>query len=296
MTRRRWYLVLLLALSSAGLITEAEESREKGARLNLFVSILPQVYFVERVGGDLVDVEVLVGPGQSPATLDLTPRKVARLSQADTYFRIGVPFEQRLVDKIIAGFPDLPVIDTRRGIELRVMADDHHDHHHHGTDPHIWLDPQLVKIQAATICDQLCRLDSAHALIYRGNLAAFEADLDSIDAEIARLLAPWRDSRFYVFHPSYGYFADAYGLQQVAVEQAGKEPGGRQLTALVEQARQDSVKIIFVQAQFSSSGAEAIATAIGGQVVLLDPLAQDYLNNLRDMAHKISQGLTGRAG
>jgi len=257
-------------------------------RLSLFVSILPQAYFVERVGGSHIEVEVLVGPGQSPATFELTPQQMTKLTQADAYFRIGLPFEKQLVGKIRAALSDLRVVDTRRGIKLRTME---HEHHNDGSDPHIWLDPKLVKVQAATVCEELCRLDPVNVEAYKKNLETFKADLDEVDARITRALEPLKGRKFYVFHPSYGYFGDAYGLTQVAVEVEGKEPSARQLATLIDQAKEDSVKVIFVQPQFSAKSAEAVAEAIGGVIVPIDPLARDYLRNLEDIAEKIARGL-----
>jgi len=257
-------------------------------RLSLFVSILPQAYFVERVGGSHVEVEVLVGPGQSPATFELTPKQMAKLTQADAYFRIGLPFEKRLVGKIQTALSDLRVVDTRQGIQLRTME---HEHHNDGSDPHLWLDPMLVKVQAATVCEELCRLDPVNVDAYKKNLKAFKADLDEVDAKITQALEQLKGRKFYVFHPSYGYFGDAYGLTQVAVEVEGKEPSARRLAALIDQAKEDSVKVIFVQPQFSAKSAKAVAEAIGGVIVPIDPLARDYLKNLEDIAEKIARGL-----
>jgi zinc transport system substrate-binding protein len=287
--RLLWKGVLFLSTAVCLLCFDSLYGVEKEkVRLSLFVSILPQAYFVERVGGSHVEVEVLVGPGQSPATFELTPKQMAELAQADAYFRIGLPFEKQLVGKIRTALSDLRVVDTRRGIQLRSME---YEHHNDGSDPHIWLDPKLVKIQATTVCEELCRLDSVNATEYKENLKAFKADLDEVDAKITQALEPLKGRKFYVFHPSYGYFGDAYGLTQVAVEVEGKEPGARWLAALIDQAKKDSVKVIFVQPQFSDKSAETVAEAIGGVVVPIDPLARDYLKNLKDIAEKIARGL-----
>jgi zinc transport system substrate-binding protein len=265
-------------------------------KIQAFVSILPQAYFVERVGGESVKVTVLVGPGQSPATYEPTPHDISHLSDADVYFKIGVPFEVRLLDKATKLIPDLNVVDTRSGIILRQMEeiDHHHDHDHEGGhDPHIWLDPQLVKIQAATICNELKRINPQNTDSYDKNLQLFHEELDSLDIDIAQLMEQFANMRFYTFHPSFGYFADRYGLVQVAVEVAGKEPGARQLAKLIEQARQDSIGAIFVQAQFTTSTADAIAREIGVEVVTLDPLTYDYLSGVREMAEKIAKSVSG---
>ncbi|MFC1475935.1 metal ABC transporter solute-binding protein, Zn/Mn family [Candidatus Zixiibacteriota bacterium] len=267
------------------------------AKMKAFVSIMPQAYFVERVGGFAVEVEVLVAPGQSPATFEPTPKQMAALSGADIYFRIGMPFEDQLLRGIAAINEGLPVIDTRRGIKLRPMdeestAGDEHGHEHHGRyDPHIWLNPGLVKIQARNIVAGLIELDPAGKTAYEKNLQEFQADLAELDSTIAEILAPLRGREVFVFHPSYGYFAEAYGLKQVAVETGGKEPGARQLADLIARAKKDSVRVVFVQPQFSQKSAQTIAEAIGGAVVPLDPLARDYLENLRRMARAIERAL-----
>lgn len=277
--------------------------------LRVFVSILPQAYFVERIGGARVAVDVLVGPGQSPETYAPTPRQVGALERANVYFAIGVPFERRLLAKLTGGLRDLNVVETQAGIPLRTMktAHTHHDDHEHadgddahapgvevpvGTqDPHIWLDPRLVKVMATAICQELCRLDPEAAETFRRNLAAFHADLDAVDARIRALLAPLKGREFLVYHPAYGYFGDSYGLEQVPVEIEGKEASPRQLTMLIEKAKTTGARVIFVQPQFSTRSAEALAREIGGAVIPLDPLARDYLGNLETMAAALARGL-----
>lgn len=282
------FLLMTAGLSGCG------NKPPEGGRLRVFVSILPQAFIVDQIAGGAVDVSVLVGPGQSPAFFEPSPQQMAELERADIYLRIGVPFESQLVDKIARLWPELGVVDTRRGIDL-VEADHHHGGgHDHGNepDPHIWMDPGLVKIQAATVGEALIRLDSARADMYRSNLAAFTARLDSLDRELAGMLAPYRGERLYVFHPAFGYFARAYGLVQVPIEIEGKEPGSRRLAEFIERARAERVKIIFVQKQFSTRSAETIARAIGGTVVTIDPLAYDYSINLRTMAEDLLRALS----
>jgi zinc transport system substrate-binding protein len=293
--------------------------KETPTKLKAFVSILPQKYFTERIGGDLVDVSVLVGPGRSPATYEPTPRQMAELSKARVFFRIGVPFENSLIPKIASMFKDLTMVDTRKGITLRQMDSNHPDEpheadkqhgkegprdnqhragdkdHHHGAgapDPHMWLDPVLVKIQAKTICDALIELDPKNAGTYEKNLKSFEEDLDRVHARVMKALAPVKGKKLFVFHPAYGYFADRYGLKQVAVETGGKEPSARQLASLIDRAKQADAKVIFLQPQFDRRTAETIAKSIGGAVVSLDPLGVDYIKNLEQMASRIESALS----
>ncbi len=281
----------LLVLSLATLLSCAGSGeRTAGGKLRVFVSIEPQAFFVQKVGDGHVEVEVLVRPGQSPATYAPTPQQVVRLSQADVYFRIGVPFEGALLSKLAGTAERLRIVDTRRGIELRRLGGDPNG----PLDPHVWMSPRLVKVQARTICDELCRLDPAHADQFRENLAAFLTALDALDARIAKALAPLRGEAVLVFHPAYGYFTDAYGLRQVAVEAGGKAPGAKRLVQLIEWAKREGVKVVFVQPQFSERTARAVAEAIGAVVIALDPLARDYLANMERIARAVERALGRR--
>ena len=279
-----------------------------GVNLSVFVSIAPQAYFVERIGGDRVDVHVLVQPGHSPATYEPTPRQMSKLATARLFFRIGVPFENAFLPKIQGSLDSLLVVDTRAGVPLRIMQSvssedgpprgehihpgngtdvNHVSHAHEGADPHIWLSPSLVKIQAHTIAGALIKLDRGGQEFYEQNLAAFIHELDSLDTTLKEILGPIRGKSLLVFHPSWGYFADSYGLNQVPIEVEGKRPSGRQLARIIGLAETEDIRVIFVQPQFSASSAEAIANAIGGKVVAIDPLSGNYVDNLLNVAKTI---------
>lgn len=265
------------------------------APIGVFVSILPQKYFVQRVGGDRVSVSVMVGPGRSPATYEPTPRQLSRLAAARLYFRIGVAFETVWMERIGAANPDMKIIDTRRGIRLRdvdTAAPENADAADGGIkDPHVWTDPMLVKIMAAHIRDALIEADPGHRQDYANNYIGFAADLDRLDRQLRELFLGVSSRSFMVFHPSWGYFADAYGLKQIPIESAGKEPGPRTLSALIDRGRKAHVKVIFVQRQFSQRTADTVAQALGARVVMVDPLAEDYMDNLRHVARSFAETL-----
>jgi zinc transport system substrate-binding protein len=263
----------------------------------VFVSILPQKYFLEQVGGRHVRVSVMVGPGQSPATYEPTPRQLMALGEARAYFRIGVPFEAAWMGRIAAANPGMAIIDTRRGIRLRAMDRPHgrgDARRSQGLeDPHIWTSPSLVEIQARTIRDALIDLDPGHRADYEHNWQRFAAELKALDAYIRERLRDVKDRNFMVFHPSWGYFAHAYGLRQIPIETEGKTPGARGLARLIEQARAMHIKVIFVQTQYSRRTAQAIAEAIGARVVAVDPLAEDYVQNLKHVTDVFAEAMSG---
>jgi zinc transport system substrate-binding protein len=259
----------------------------EAAAIRAFVTILPQVTFVEAVGGERVHAQALVRPGQSPHAYDPTPRQMARLAEADLYFLIGVPFEEILRERIQSVSPDMKMVDTGRGIHLRTMEESHQEHaeHDHGRkDPHVWLDPNNVMTMARSIADALVELDPEHEAEYRRNLEQFIRELEELDEQIQRRCRNLEKRQFMVYHPAFGYFADAYGLEQIPIEIEGKSPSASDLAELIETARRLDIRAIFVQKQFSSEAAEAVAEEIGGQVVRVDPLARDYMANMRTMA------------
>lgn len=267
-----------------------------GEKIPVFVSILPQKYFVERVGGALVEVSVLVEPGRSPETYEPTPQQMAALSRATLFFRIGAPFEQAWMERVQRANPILRIVDNRNGIALRELEsnsdseDADHDHRHtQGKDPHIWTSPPLVKQIAVQIRDTLIGSAPEHHHAFEKNYAAFAAELDNLDQEIRDRLATLQNRRFMVFHPAWGYFADTYGLRQIPIEAAGKSPGPRTLAHLIEGGRSEGVRVIFVQPQYSERAARAVAQAIDGRVEAIDPLAYDFPANLRRVANLIAE-------
>ena len=264
-------------------------------RIPVFVSIAPQGYFVQQIGKDLVDVHVLVEPGADPHTYEPKPQQMVALSKAELYFTIGIEFETAKLPKITAVNPRMQVVHTDHGIMKLPMAnhDDHgtkgehgEDHHQGGLDPHIWLSPPLVILQARSILTALQAVDPAHRLTYEANYRAFILDLVDLDAQLRAIFDGLRGSPFMVFHPSWGTFAHTYGLNQVPIEIEGKSPKPAQLKELIERARSNRIKIIFVQPQFSAKSAEQLSKAIGGRVAVVDPLAQDWANNMRQVAEE----------
>ena len=291
---------------------------------SVFVTITPQKYFVDKISGGKATVSVMVEPGANPHAYEPKPRQMAALSKASVYFTIGDSFDQTWLERIVSANPGITVVHTAAGIEKIPMVDGHaeeahahegeahghkdaahkHDNKHgysgkdhghdHGTlDPHIWLDPSLVKIQAAHIRDGLSKVDPDNAEEYATNAAAFMQELDQLDFELRTILSVLPEDRrtFLVFHPSWGYFAKAYGLKQASIEVEGKEPSPRDMARIIAMGKETGAKVVFVQPQFSEKSASVIARQIGAQVVRLDPLAADWSENLRKAAHAFVEAL-----
>lgn len=298
----------------------AASSPLMAAPQTVFVSILPQKTFLEEIAGDSLAIEVMVQPGASPATYEPKPSQMRKLAHSAAYFAIGVPFENAWLNKIAGVNPDMQIIHTEAGIEKTAMAthrhgneghdEDHHDHeahhahddehgneaeeHHHDDgvpDPHIWLSPVLVKKQADNILAGLKSLYPDQAALFEANHRRFIDKIDDLDTRLQSVLSDVQGGEFMVFHPSWGYFARRYGLEQIAIEVEGKSPKPSQLQELIEHARERGIKIIFAQQQFSTKKARTIARAIGGEVLLVDPLAPDWFANMNRIAIALSKAV-----
>lgn len=258
---------------------------EKNDKMQVFVSILPMAYFVEQIGGERVNVQVLVGPGQSPETFEPTSKQLVQLARSRAFFTIGVPFEAAILTRIRNNFDDVKIINTSTGIKLEQSTG------HHEIDPHIWLDPNFAVKIAGNVCIGLAQMDPDNKNEYETSAAALIKALKAIEGEIRGMLAPFAGRIFYVFHPAYGYFANAYGLVQVSIEEGGTVPGSKHLAELIDQAKAQKIRAIFIQPQHSNSSAKTIADEIGADIIVLDPLSRDYLTNLKEIALRIKEAI-----
>ncbi len=275
-----------------------EETPATGNHLSIAVSILPQKYFVQKIAGDSINVTVIVPEGASPATYEPSPSDMRNLSNVQVWFTIGVAFETPWLPRFTGSNPDLVIRSTIDNIE-RLPVDRYSATGYETSsesipgsgsspDPHVWLSPELVRSQAAVIADELCLLDSPGTGRYMANLESFNLEIDSLQQSIHTLLDSSSIRSFMVFHPAWGYFADEFNLVQIPVETAGSEPSPREMSLLVNYAKENNILAIFVSPQFSTSSAEAIASEINAEVVYIDPLALDWSSNLYHVAEYLS--------
>jgi zinc transport system substrate-binding protein len=296
-----WFELMFLVLAPTALAA---------GKISIFVSIPPQKYHVEKIGGELVAVSVMAEPGADPHIFDPKPQQMVSLSKADIYFAIGIGFEKAWLKKIKAVNPKMQIVHTDRGIQkIPMTADQRHGdkarnhtetlpgfgqgraantgkkYHPGSLDPHVWLSPPLVMIQARHILNALVSIDPAHRAVYAASYRDFLVELVDLDLELINIFSKrGKRHQFIVFHPAWGYFAHAYGLEQIPIEFEGKDPKPAQLIALIDYAKNHGIKVIFVQPQFSTKSAQIVAQEIGGQVVLADPLALDWADNIRRQA------------
>jgi len=267
-------LVLLMALAACG--GEKYEAPPADADVNVAVSILPQRYFVKKVGGDHVSVLVMAGPGVNPLVYEPPEGQFKALKDRDLYFLMGIPPENAWLTQIAELAPDIQLVDISQGIPKA------------GDDPHIWLSPRLVKTQAQTIAQALIEVDPAHEADYRANLDAFTAELDKLDADIQRVMDAnqARGKTFIVTHPAWGYFASAYGLNMVAIPENASDA---QLQDLAFMADGKDIDIVFYQRGFDEKSPEKLAVLIHGRPMPLEPLNPSWEPNLRSVSMMLAK-------
>jgi zinc transport system substrate-binding protein len=280
-------MMLFLFFVNYGTLFAAQESSGKPYVL---VSVAPHKFFVEKIAGDTITVELMVPAGASSHTFEPTPKQMLNASHADIWFQIGEGFEPRASNALRSHNPGMQLVDLRKGLNLIYDSDCSKGHCHHCAehqdcvDPHFWLSARQAKIQAKTIAEALSQRYPQHAAVYAENLKRFTQQLDALDTEITTLLAPLKNRTIMVSHPAYAYFCRDYNLQQLSIEFEGKDPSPQQLTKILTQARKENIKTIFIQMQYNNKGARLIANEIGAKVVTLDPYAEQYIETMRDIA------------
>ena len=284
--RRVVHRIGILLLALGGVACGAVGPSDTPQQLRIAASIPPHAWLVERIGGDAVEAVAVLGPGESPATLQPSDVQVSRVLSSRVFFSAGVPFEAGSWLDALAGH--LEIVALHEGAADRVMGDHSHsadgpDAHGHppAADPHAWLSPSRFAEQGRVVAETLIRVDPDHTDVYAVNLRELAKELEELDRWIRTTLAPHHGRAFVVFHPSWGYFADDYGLRQLAIEIDGKEPSDHEITRLRQETAALDITVVFVQPQIAGRSAHAVAGALGADIATLDPLAADVPVNLR---------------
>ena len=259
------------------------------AKTNICVSIPPQAFFVQKIAGDLAKVTILIPPGASPAAYTPKPSQLKAIKNASIYFTIGVPFEKNWLERFKSINPSLHIVDMTQEIQKKPLHNplenhQHEEHHHGSLDPHVWLSPALSLKLAETVTETLSNKDPKHAALYKENYLHFKKEVTNLQDKIKSKLQNLRQKEFIVFHPSFGYFADSFGLKQIAIEKEGKEPSLKYIRRVIDFAKAHHIKTIFVEPQFSQKSARYIAEQISGEVRSIDPLSQEWDKNLLEIA------------
>jgi zinc transport system substrate-binding protein len=258
----------------------------------VIVSVAPYKLFVEKIAGSTVQVYLMVPAGASSHTYEPSPRQMVTASEADIWFRIGEPFEERAVQALKSHRPNLVFVNLQQGVDLIKSS---HEHGRKGCCPgsvdlHFWLSARQAQIQGQTIAEALIKAYPQNAELYRKNLAIFQQELKELDGQIQTILAPLKNRSIFVSHPAYAYYCRDYNLQQYSIEVEGKDPTPQQMTKLLNFARQFQVRTIFIQMQYNNKAAKLVAETVGAKLVVLDPYSEQYFTSMLEIAHAFANG------
>jgi len=306
----------MLAATTAILMSGCGGSSEplNPGKITAFVSVPPQAKLVRAIGGEHVVVEVLAGPGKDPHDFSPSSKQTMSLGRAEVWFTTRMPFEKRMTKKVQSNAKRLLIVDTTEGQPLHPASQnqaghtesaedshadhDHghdHEHHHHdhsAGDPHLWLSPPLLKLQAQKIANTLTAIAPEQSTVFEENLKSIQTEIEGVHSDLEKSLAPHRGATFLAYHGAFGWFAEAYGLNQEIIEYGGRSPETKRLRSTIEKAKAKGIKVVFTQPQFDRRSAEAVAEGLDGKVIEIDPLAEDLFVNLRKIGEQLVADLS----
>ena len=298
-------LMMIVCLSACG--TKGENQLKEDSKIDIAVSIVPQETFVKAVGGDLVHIVTMIPQGYSPANYAPTPKQMAEFSESEIYFSIGVAAEEsNILGRVDELNSDIKIVSMNEKVKEvfpeRIMEEDvnheddedehdEHQHEHSGRDPHIWLSPKRVKVMIECIKDELIEISPNNKAIFEINASKYITELDKVDKEIKELLKDKEIKSFIIYHPSFGYFAEEYGLNMIAIEEGGKKATAKSIEKVISKAKSENIKVIFYQDEFDSGQAEIVANEIDGITVNVSALDGEYIKNLKNIALKFKEAL-----
>lgn len=294
-------IVTIIVIITIGLVSLHQSSDLNYVeKPRVVVTILPQEEFIEKIAGDKVSITTMVPPGASPHTYEPRPSQMKEITEAEMYAKVGsgLDFELVWMPKIIETNPNMLIIDSSKGIKLiETIADNENGEHetnereHARKDPHFWLSPKNVIIMVENLYEGLVKIDPDNKRFYTENKDAYIESLKELDSTIMQTFSGLKTKKFMVYHDSWDYLAYDYGLEQIPIQKEGKEPTPEGIANLIDQARENNITIIFASPEFEIQTAKTIAEEIDGSVILISPLAKDYIENLKRMSDEISKSL-----
>lgn len=274
-------LVIIIVISMLFISFKKENGDSKDI---VSVAIVPEIEFVRAVAGDDFEIVTMVPPGASPENYEPTPLEKEKFEKSKVYFSMGVPTEENNILPSLSENTRLIKLDE----EVRKYYDDL-TFENGGRDPHIWLSPKRVEVMVAKIADTLSELKPENKEKYEENANKYIEELKNVSSEINEILKNKENKKFVVYHPAFAYLADEFGLEMYALEEEGKEATAQSLQEKIDLAKEEGIKYIFYQAEIDGTQAKAYAEEIGGQTMMLSPLAENYIENLKEMANLLAK-------
>ncbi len=253
----------------------------KNDKIDVTVSIVTYADFVKNIGGDKVAVNTMIPQNAEPHDYEPTPEQITKLSKSDLYFKIGsgFGFEDALLDRIKSTSNKLKVINTADGIKIV------------NNDPHVWLGLKEVRIILKNITKGLINYSKKDSVYFSENLNKYLNLLLAEEMKIKESFATKKNSHVLVYHPAWNYFFSQFGITQLGIEKHGKEPNAQDLKEVINVAKKNNVRVVFIEPQFNQESAMAIAKQLNGTIDVINNIPADYLKNLDVVRRKVSKSL-----
>ncbi len=279
------FIILIFTVTGLYYLASLKTETTNNA-IGVVVTVGPEVEFVKAVGGDKVDVTLMVPPGADPHTYEPLPDQLNHVANSKMYIEVGTPieFELNYMDKMKDINPHMVVVNSSKGIDLIPNTAEHENN----SDPHVWVSPKNAKVMVENIYQGLVQLDPNNTAYYTNNRNNYLKQLDELNMNITNSLKGKENSQIIVYHPAWAYFCRDYNLTQIPIETGGKEPTSQEIASVIDLAKNNNIKVIFVEPQYSSKSADVIAAEINGKVVKIDDLAENYIENLNNVAKTFS--------
>ncbi|MGO1651101.1 metal ABC transporter solute-binding protein, Zn/Mn family [Senegalia sp. (in: firmicutes)] len=292
-------LIVLLALTGCS----DDELADDDGKITVAAGVPPIKGFIDAITQGDMEVVTMIPPGNSPTNYQPSPKELQKFSDAKVYFAMGVPAENsNIIPKAKDLNENIEIVNLAKGVSevypMRNFSEDEdhsheedEDHDHEGEDPHIWLSPKRVIEMIDIIRDKLIEISPENEETYKENAESYKNELSNIDDSIKETLKGAKNQSFIIYHPSFGYFADDYGLNMIAIEESGKEASAKRITEVIDLAKDNNIKFVFYQGEFSSTQAETIAKEIDGEAIKVNPLSEEYIENMKNISEKFKEVL-----
>jgi zinc transport system substrate-binding protein len=284
---RKVFFILSLVLFSAC----TSRNPESGEKI-ITVSIAPFKYFVEAIGDSDFTVNVMVPPGANPHIYEPFPKQISMLRKSVAYISNGyLGFEMTWLDRFFDSNRNMKKLSL--GVNIEPLGSHHHHDGDHveGADPHYWVSPRCARQMAGSVEKFLIELNPAHTDLYQTNYKSLLDQINALDEKAVALFSGLPSKSFMIFHPNLGYLARDYGLEEISVEYEGKEPPPSRMKELIDRAKSDHIKTIFVQREYDTKNAKAIANEIGARVLIIDPLSGEWLKETTSIIEELHKSL-----
>jgi zinc transport system substrate-binding protein len=286
MMRKIFFLLLICFAISCG-----RGGNDSGNKI-ITVSIAPFKYFVEEIAGNDFTVNIMVPAGADPHTYEPFPGQISKLRKSVAYISNGyLGFEMNWLDRFYETNRTMKKLSLADGINPIVSSSQHKGGHIEGADPHYWVSARCALIMASSVKELLNELNPSQKVKYEANYQALISKIQEVDRKARELFSDIPNRCFMIYHPNLAYVARDYGLEEIPVEFEGKEPSPSRMKELIDRARKENIKTIFVQREYDTKNAKAIAGEIGAEITLIDPLSENWQKSTTDIINALYKSL-----